>query len=321
MDKSFVLDKRRTYLLLNVLIISVISALRIFGYDRDYASYLNFYSKISFGGYSSRFEPGFEFFANVVKFIAGYDSFVLFLFILTFVSLYAKFSILSRVNYFPFLVLLYCMLILSIHEMMQIRVAIASGILFYAVNSSINKDISLIQKILWILLSISFHYSLIIIAPFVLFTNFFSKKSLLLIVLTMGIPALFISFSIEFFSKIEIVKHLVPMLDLYLVEGNPPNPFSSRMVTLLILLTIGLLHLKFLPSYALPWLYISFLGVGLFYGLMMIPTLAHRFLELTIFSYLVWVPSLPKFPRILGLSILFLFSMYFIFRISSYFTI
>ena len=74
-----VLNKRKTIVFITTFILSVVTALRIFGYDRDYLNYQKFYDLTAFG-YHSRFESGFEFFTNTIKFILGSESFVLFLF-------------------------------------------------------------------------------------------------------------------------------------------------------------------------------------------------------------------------------------------------
>jgi len=66
-NSLFLLSKRKLYLFIATSAISIITAIKVFGLDRDYFSYQRFYEKISIGGYSSRFEPGFELVANLFK--------------------------------------------------------------------------------------------------------------------------------------------------------------------------------------------------------------------------------------------------------------
>jgi hypothetical protein len=291
-----------------VIILSVIAALRFFGYDRDYFSYLKFYERTSFGGYDSRFEPGFEFAARVSNFVLGPDSFVLFLFAVAFVSLYLKLSIISRVRYFPFLVLVYSMLIYPLHEMMQIRVGLASGVVFYALYLCTSSGLSFFKKILWVFLGVSLHYSVIVVAPFILFTELFFKRSVLMLILISTMPALLIYISID------ILRSFIPIVEYYLTQEDFVNPYSSRNIVFIIILGLVFLNFRNIPAYSFPWICMSFLGIGLFFGLISIPVFAHRFLELSIFPYLIWVPSLPKIPKIIALSLLFVFSTYFLYR-------
>lgn len=313
-----VINKRKFYVLLTALFLSVIAALRPFGFDRDYFNYLKRFINSSFQ-INTRFEFGFEFITNIFKLVFGSETFVLFLFVLTFIALITKFSILSRARNFPLMIVIYSMLILPLHEMMQIRVALASGIIFYALFLSSSLELSFIKRILWVLTGISMHYSVILLAPLVLFTELFKKRSLLLIILVLVLPSLFILLSIETLVKLDFL----PMLAHYIQMSDSVNLFSSRVITLVALILIGFWNKNYLPKNVLPWFYMSLLGIGLFFGLQSIAVLPQRLLEITIFSYLVWVPYLPKISRIIGFSLLIVFSAYFFYRafyISPFFT-
>jgi hypothetical protein len=313
-----VINKRKFSVLLTVVFLSLFAALRPFGFDRDYYNYLKNFNKSSFLD-ASRFEFGFDFLTNIFKLVFSSGSFALFLFMLTFVALFTKFSILSRARYFPLIVVVYFMLIFQLHEMMQIRIALATGIMFYTLFISSNSEISFIKKLFLTFIAVSMHYSVIVIAPLILFSELFKKRSLLLMILVLVFPSIIILFSIDFLLKLD----LFPMLPLYLQMTDSVNLFSSRMITLVTLILIGLSRINYLPNNLLPWFYMSLLGIGFFYGLQFSSVFAQRFLEITIFSYLVWIPYLPKLSRIIGLSFLFVFSAYFFYRafyISPFFT-
>jgi hypothetical protein len=313
-----VINKRNFYVFIIVFFLSVISGLRIFGFDRDYFNYLRYFIKTSFEDLS-RFEPGFHLFTNLFKLIFGSESFPLFLFVLTFIALFLKFSILSRLRYFPLFVVIYFMLILPLHEMMQIRAALATGVIFYALFLSSSLELSFIKRILWALLGVSMHYSVIVLAPLVLFSEFFMKRSLFFMILVLVIPPSIILFSLEI---IDIIFYFLPqnlplnklLFEFYLQMASDVNLFSSRAITLVTLFLIGAWNINYFPRHLLPWFYMSVIGIGLFFGLQSIPVFAHRFLEITVFSYLVWVPYLPKISRIIGISLLFVFSVYFLYR-------
>ena len=309
-----ILSKNRLYLFTTVFFLSLLTSIRIFGVDRDYYNYEKFYEKISIGGYSSRFEPGFELVANLFKILAGLDSFTLFLFFIAFVSLYLKFSILSNIRHYSLLILIYIMLILTLHEMMQIRIALATGIMYWALYKSTHFNIGFLKRVVLIGAGVSMHYSVIILAPFILFDQIFYKHSRVLI-------ALFIAIIFPVFINltISIAADFSPMVRHYLMQigegiNTDINLFSSRNIILSTILFIGLLNFKYIPKEKLLWLYVSIAGMGVWYAFLWLPVFAHRFLEITIFSYLVWVPSLPKISRIISLGLLCILAVYFLYR-------
>jgi len=309
-----ILSKNRLYLFTTVFFLSLLTSIRIFGVDRDYYNYEKFYEKISIGGYSSRFEPGFELVANLFKILAGLDSFTLFLFFIAFVSLYLKFSILSNIRHYSLLILIYIMLILTLHEMMQIRIALATGIMYWALYKSTHFNIGFLKRVVLIGAGVSMHYSVIILAPFILFDQIFYKHSRVLI-------ALFIAIIFPVFINltISIAADFLPMVRHYLMQigegiNTDINLFSSRNIILSTILFIGLLNFKYIPKEKLLWLYVSIAGMGVWYAFLWLPVFANRFHEITIFAYLVWVPSLPKISRIISLSLLFVLAVYFLVR-------
>ena len=309
-----ILSKNRLYLFTTVFFLSLLTSIRIFGVDRDYYNYEKFYEKISIGGYSSRFEPGFELVANLFKILAGLDSFTLFLFFIAFVSLYLKFSILSNIRHYSLLILIYIMLILTLHEMMQIRIALATGIMYWALYKSTHFNIGFLKRVVLIGAGVSMHYSVIILAPVILFDQIFYKHSRVLI-------ALFIAIIFPVFINltISIAADFLPMVRHYLMQigegiNTDINLFSSRNIILSTILFIGLLNFKYIPKEKLLWLYVSIAGMGVWYAFLWLPVFANRFLEITIFAYLWWVPSLPKISRIISLSLLFVLAVYFLVR-------
>ena len=314
-NNSLYLVKSKTYLVFTVFFLSVLSAFRILGKDRDYKSYARFYDKISLGDFGSRFEPGFELVSGLFKIIYGNDSFSLFLFFIAFVGLYLKFSIILDKKYYPLLILVYTFLIFPLHEMTQIRVGLAVSLMYWALNKSITSNINLVKKLLFIIIGISFHSSVIIMAPFILFPKLISKGNFnLRKVLIIAVPILLVSYSMN------IIISFSPFVEYYLYEISLQetldiNPLSSRNIIFIAILIIGLFNHNKIPTRNLPWFYLSILGIGLWYTFMWLPVFAHRFLEITIFAYLVWVPSLPKNSRLISMGLLLLLSSYFFIKL------
>ena len=241
-----------------VLFVSIISMLRAFGYDRDYFSYLSFYEKTYFGG-SSRFEPGFQFISNVFKVFMGPDSFTFYLFFIALVSLVPKFLILKNSRNYILMMVIYVMLIMPLHEMTQIRISVACGVMFWALHISIDSNRSLLNRLIWVLLGVSFHYSSIILAPFILFPNWFNKRSKVWII---GFP-LILALAIS--SSLTMIVKLVPLVEFYLDqvtlgEELVINPYSARNLIFLTLVAIGLFNLKHISDRMLPWFYVFMNG-------------------------------------------------------------
>ena len=91
---------------------------------------------------------------------------------------------------------------------------------------------------------------------------------------------------------------------------------TSRNLIFLTLVLTGLFNLQHISDQMLPWFCISVAGLVLWYSFMWLPVFAHRFLEITVFSYLVWVPSLPFRLRIPCLGLLLILAVYFISRMT-----
>ncbi len=309
-----IINKKTLYLFITVSFFATLTALRIFGVDRDYLNYQKFYERISIGGYDSRFEPVFELAANLFKILFGPESFVLFLFFIAFVSLYFKFSILSNIRHYSLLILIYIMLILPLHEMMQIRVALATGIMYFVLYKSTHSNMNFLKRVALVGAGIMTHYSVVVIAPFALFSHMFYKQSRVLSVLFIAIV-----FPITINLVIDIAANLLGTVQGYIIQisegiNTDINLYSSRNITFITLLLIGLLNIKCIPKEKIVWFYVSVAGMGIWFGLMWIPVFSHRLFEITVFSYLVWIPSLPKIWKYISLSLIFIFSSYFLFR-------
>ena len=224
-----------------------------------------------------------------------------------------KFLILKNSRNYILMMAIYVMLIMPLHEMTQIRISVACGVRFWALHISIDSNRSVLNRLMWVLLGVSFHYSSIILAPFILLPNWFNKRSKVWIIAVPLLLALAIS------SSMTMIVKLIPIIGFYLEqvtlgEELVINPYSSRNLIFLTLVAIGLFNLEHISDRMLPWFYVSVTGLALWYSFMWLPVFAHRFLEITVFSYLVWVPSLPFRIRIPCLVLLLILGVYFISR-------
>ena len=207
-------------------------------------------------------------------------------------------------------------MLVPLQEMTQMRVGIATAVMFLGIYHASIKNLTIPQRLLYVILGLGFHQSTILLAPFILFSNQVKEFTLFKLLLGISIPALTLYFVIllaqnftetlyiiEYYTRPEIIELL-----------NKPNPFSSRSLTLITVLGIGLLNSRNLPSEAVPWFYVSIVGLATFFGMMSIPVMAHRFLEMTLFANLMWVSFLPMIDRYICISLLLLFALYSIYR-------
>lgn len=120
------------------------------------------------------------------------------------------------------------------------------------------------------------------------------------------VPAVVISSSLVFLDLLNPqVTHMINT-----ANDMQANPFSSRNLIFLTIIFIGLANINRIQADYLPWLYLSIFGISFWYGMMALPVFAHRIFELTLFSYFLWVPKLPKYNRAIAMTLLSVLSIY-----------
>ena len=131
-----------TFILIISLIIALISGLRIFGIDRDYYDYLEYFNTLA--GFEPeqtfRFKIGFEIFTKLILTLS--TNFNFYLFSIAFLSILPKIFLMAKhsrnliISNF-----IYLLLIFPLHEMTQIRAAFAYAFFYlgiYFFNNSKN---------------------------------------------------------------------------------------------------------------------------------------------------------------------------------------
>ena len=310
-ETRFTIATKQLFYLFFAPLIVVLISFRVFGIDRDYTRYQNFFERAGFGADGGRFEPGFQFLANITKFMFGADSFQLFLLLVTFLALMPKFYILNKSRNYVITVVVYSFIVLPLHEMTQLRVAVALGIVYYGIYLSVNDRISLKYRLLFLLAAISMHISAIMLTPFLIIPNFFSKRGSIKPIALILLMTVSLNLIIPLMAKIMFI--VWSYLNYEELRGVA-NPLSARNLVFLSLVFIGFIQIKKFPNKVLPWYYMSIFGLCMWYSVSWIPIIAHRCLELTIFSYLVWVPYLSFQLRLLAFSMLWVLSSYLLYR-------
>ena len=284
------------------LFFSLLAALRLLGIDRDFDQYRIFFDDLSFP-YDGRFELGFVYFSFVIK--RSFGSFFALLFFVALLSLVVKFYLILKLPNSWYWLIVYLLVLFPLHEMTQMRVAIAIAFGYLALYLFTNR-VGSVWPFLLLFIASMFQYSILILMPFFIFSKYvkyFDWRILLFLIFS---PAILV------FNSIEYASFLNPIIfwELNSIGEYSTNPFSILNISLISVVAIGISYANNFPASKLPWLYLSAMGLGLYYGLMEIPVFAHRLLELTIFSYFFWIPYLPKIRRYFAMTIFSVLATY-----------
>lgn len=175
--------------------ISIILASVRFGLNTfDTENYiLHFNNFASFNLETNFFEPGFSALISLVKFAEGDDK--IFLLLAASIGVSLKFIAIQRYSSLLYLSLItYYSKYFLVHEMVQIRVGIASGIFLLSLKYIRNRNI--FKFLLLLSIAILFHYTAIVcILAYIICSNKFTTKKV--IILAMLATLLLILFSID----------------------------------------------------------------------------------------------------------------------------
>ena len=176
---------------------------------------------------------------------------------------------------------------------------------YLALHLSLNR-VGRVLPFLLFLLAATFQSSILILLPFFLFPAFLTRFDWRIFFAVTILPAAFL------YPFADYLSYLNPLVlnALNSIAAISANPFSILNILLIFILLNGISSAKQLPLNKLPWLYLSAMGLGLWYGFMSIPIFSHRLLELTIFSYFFWLPYLPRKRRIFGMSLFLILATY-----------
>lgn len=294
---------RKAFWLLAFCLLVPLVGFRVYGFDRDYRYYLEFFEQlVAEPNFDTRFELGFVWLTKLVIFLAG-DDFLIFLLVCAATSLYLKFWIISRGPAGFFCLLLYVLILLPLHEMTQIRISIAIGLamlgVFLAARESAAGGLS-IKALLLLLIGAFFQSSILILLPF-FYIKFFVRSD------RMIIPAVFlttISFCMGF--GLHLTALLNPLISAYFENGleGQVNLFSSRSIAFILVVMLGLICYRRLDSFTRILLWISFFGLSNYFFLAWAPVFAHRFMEISMFPLLLMACRLPHGFRALAFAVL-----------------
>lgn len=140
-------------------ILFLLAALRPENSDNDYLSYLNAYNIISDGNIVN-IEPTFYVIVNIVKYIFNNSLFLFIIYAMLGVTL--KCIAIKQLSEFWLLsLLIYISHIYLLHEITQIRVGVATGLILLAIKPMYERDIK--RFLCYALFAFLFHYSAILV--------------------------------------------------------------------------------------------------------------------------------------------------------------
>lgn len=301
------------FVVLTWLVLTLAAGFRVFGHDLDYLQYQQFYLELDSLDFSAfRYEPGFILFSWLSKCIFGLN-FTAFLTLIVGVSLAVKFYLLRQGKYFWPLIGCYFLSLYLIHEMTQIRAAL--GISFAFLATFLFHRRRIVLSVVLFLLAFSMHYSTGIFALFIAISRVTKqefKYPPLAIFALVGIAALFVRAVIDSFAILN------PLIAYYSEEFEGINLFSIRNVLVSLFVLAAFYNYKTASIEARSHMAFLVAGLLLFVATSSIPPVAHRLLELTMFSMFIISSKLLGIRALFALSILAPLAAYLFYRQEDY---
>lgn len=310
------------YALTAVLIL--FAGLRAAGVDRDYKNYQYYFSVIPEIQYlvldpktyfaAVSIEPSFMLFASITK-LFTYNGLPFLIFVYASISISLKIESILKISDRPILTtLLYFSTIFMLQDMTQIRVGIALGFAFLSIVAS--NERKLIKYIIFILIGIFFHYSVIFFAPFYLFSSKKINKPLYLSFIIIPIILYFTKF-----NPLEILQSFdfglfSNKLDAYVKMQKwlkeEMNMFNFNIIIQIALAFIFIYYAdKSENQYTIILTKIFCIGIGVFYFFSFSPVIAFRSSELLTSVQIFLLPTIISSFRhkALGETLIIAFSL------------
>lgn len=177
------ISKRKLVIILMAALSFVIAVWQPFGYSPDFTNYESFFEETRsyFSGmqYLSRFEPGFYYISVGLTQVLTSDLIVYGLFVFTSIFLKLNFGLREVVeSYFWIAIVFYFFKYFPLHELTQLRAALAAAFLMPAF-SYIERG-SYWKGLFACLIAASFHYSALIVAPFLFLPRFDRRQAVIM---------------------------------------------------------------------------------------------------------------------------------------------
>lgn len=264
---------------------AIISGYRLLGFGFDYWDYVSFYDEIGnpINWNYVRFEPGYVYVAWFTKWILGLSYQVFSTFLIS-LSLFIKFCLFrAYLKFWPLAILSYVLILYPIHEYTQIRIAVSLSIILLALHYSFRKNIILV--ILLSYLAFIFHYTSIIMIPFLIVALFHENNAIQKFVF-ISIPLL--SALLYFYSDtlIDITAQYSVSANSYLksttyaMNSDTVNTFSVATVIPLLVLISSIFLGFHKNNYNIVFIYMTAVSLFVAISFLNFPVFSHRLREI-----------------------------------------
>lgn len=277
------ISKKNTVIKLLILMSFFISMMQLFGLSRDYMSYDLFFTNIrSFGFeyiFAQRFEPLFSFISWGLTLFIENNLLVYTIFVFFSLSIkgLAMFSIVPSWHIMLFISMFYFARFFPLHEMTQIRAAIAISFLLLSMKYSFESKKKM--SLLFGLTALGFHFSSFIFIPFIYFFRKWEKLEIILL----GTLILLLSLCLNQYI-LRLVAEKVQTASFY-ISGGPDvykriNPFNSAVLLDLFMIICGFFFWKKSTVQMRHILFLQIIGLAIFWGFGVFGVFAHRWREM-----------------------------------------
>lgn len=185
------------YVFYSILLV-LFAGLRGDNVDRDYLNYVNSYAYIEYFTLANQ-EPLYFLIVYFVRFF--FDNVIFLFLIYALLSVILKIIVIKKYaeDYAPFVLLLYFSSFFPLHEMTQIRAAVAIGVMLFSIQFIVGRKP--VKYFMSVLVAIMFHYSALLMIPlYFINTNKTNKKRMLIMLLfSLLIP----------FASLNVVKYII----------------------------------------------------------------------------------------------------------------
>ncbi|MBM4230515.1 MAG: hypothetical protein FJ184_07165 [Gammaproteobacteria bacterium] len=267
-----------------------------FGESQDWQNYVNLFdalraSGVSVEGTAERVEIGFKLLA--LSLLALSLSNLSIYAVVSALSLFLKCVVINafttRRTTFVIAVGFYFVCVVPLHELTQVRAALAISMLFLAYVFILRR--SLFLAIMSAAISVLFHISAVAILPLLLFVFLFERKVITLTRFTIFILALAAYLTVASVVSILLLnlEDILLVVEAYLEEGfgdEKVNPFSATVLLSIAISALALLRWPHLSPNMRYILLFELCGLGVFYATIGFPVIALRLYEL---SQAFWV--------------------------------
>lgn len=304
-DKFTLKTKKQIFGFFGVFLI-LFAGLRGLNVDNDYRTYFNYFQETStigtlfanpkyfFSRIAGNIEPSIIIIMASIRTISS-QWFPVVIFFYAMISITLKLIAIKRLTEFlPYSMLIYFSGIFILQDMTQIRIAVATGFLMLSITYIVNREFK--SFVILLLLSVFFHYSAIIFAPF----YFLNSKSInkVLYIFLIGIS---IILGIIRFNPFEILENfdlgfLSQRMNIYTaaqIHAKKINIFNVITLFNVVLCLFFIINSeKFKNKYSILLIKIHSFSIVFFYLFSFSPVIAFRTSEVLNIAHIILLPQL-----------------------------